>query len=86
MGTVMSIIEGGVFLIVGSLGTMRVLVATTMPSSAPQESNITVKEWESSLEVDRDRPLLSISSRPKHIALDSIRPIGPQIASYESYQ
>jgi hypothetical protein len=86
MGTVMSIIEGGVFLIVGSLGTMRVLVSTRMPSSGGQESDITVKEWESSSEVHKDIPLLSIDPLPKHIALDSIRPMGPRIASYDFCQ
>jgi hypothetical protein len=81
----MSIIEGGVFLIVGSLGTMRVLVATRMPPSGISESNFTEKELESSVELDKDIPLLSISSRPKHIALDNVTAMGLQTASYDSY-
>jgi hypothetical protein len=83
MGTIMSIIEGGIFLIVGSLGTMQVLLTPRMPSRRPQESNTTGAEGETNSGVDKDIPLVSGSSRPKHIPLENIRPVEHQIASYE---
>jgi hypothetical protein len=89
MGTIMSILEGGVFIIVGCLGTMRVLVASRSPSRGPLEtnsnSNSTGKKWEPSLEVDKDIPLLSVRTGSMPLTPEKARPVAQPIASYDFY-
>jgi hypothetical protein len=70
----MSIIEGGVFIIAGCLGTMRVLLTLSMPSrSTPknsQDNNIALKEGTSSSGEAGASPRPSLSLSPKPVAQD----------------